>query len=135
MQQDMTKEILKSYRSNMEEIKELQYKLAHLGEGDTMIGNSTILNGNFYPPKPEIVTGFDKDKYEKRRQAYQKRIEKLQQECDEIEQWIEAIPDGLTRRIFRMVYIDGMTQQQVANKLSMDQSAVSKKITKYLQME
>ena len=39
----MTRERLEMYQSNREEIKELNYKLAHLREN--MVGNSVILDG------------------------------------------------------------------------------------------
>ena len=41
---EMTKERLEMYRSNRDEIKELKYKLDHLGEGDSLIGNDVIFD-------------------------------------------------------------------------------------------
>lgn len=131
---EMTKERLKSYRSNMDEIKELNYKLDHLADGDSMIGNDVVFDYQTGFPRPRSVVGFDKEKYERQQQALQNRIYKLTQECETIEEWIEAIPDGLTRRIFRMTYIDGLTQQKVARKVHLDQSVVSKKISNFLQL-
>ena len=69
------------------------------------------------------------------RALYETRIEKLQKECTEIEEWVEAIPDSLTRRIFRMYYIDGIGQNKIAKRVHIAQSEVSKKISKYLQLE
>lgn len=40
----MTRERLEAYRSNRDEIKELKYKLDHLGEGDSLIGNDVIFD-------------------------------------------------------------------------------------------
>ena len=40
----MTRERLEAYRSNRDEIKELKYKLEHLGEGDSLIGNDVIFD-------------------------------------------------------------------------------------------
>lgn len=131
----MTKGKLKEYRSNLDEIKELRYKLEHLDDGDSMIGNDVIFDYQTGFPRARSVVGFDKKKYERRKQAYQKRIRRLTEECEEVEAWIEAIPDGMVRRIFRMTYIEGMTQQKVARKMHLDQSAVSKKISNFLQME
>ena len=50
--QEMTKERLESYRSCKEEIRELQYKLDHLGEGDSMIGNDTVFDYKTGYPRP-----------------------------------------------------------------------------------
>ena len=133
--QEMTKERLESYRSCKEEIRELQYKLDHLGEGDSMIGNDTVFDYKTGYPRPQSVVGYDHKRAERLRVLYETRIEKLQKECTEIEEWVEAIPDSLTRRIFRMYYIDGLGQNRIAKKVHIAQSEVSKKISKYLQLE
>lgn len=132
---EMTRERLEGYRSCREEIQELQYKLDHLGEGDSMIGNDVIMDYRDGFPRPQSVVGYDYDKYERLRKAYESRIAKLQAECAEVELWIEGIPDSLTRRIFRMYYIDGMRQSHIAKKVHLSQAEVSKKISKFLKLE
>ena len=47
---------------------------------------------------------------------------------------MEAIPDSLTRRIFRMCFIDGRKQKDVAKAVHLDQSMISKKINNYLKV-
>lgn len=131
---EMTRERLESYRSNKEEIKELQYKLDHLGEGDSMIGNDTIFDYSTGFPRPQSVVGYDYKKHEQLRCRYTERIAQLQKECSDVELWIEEIPDSLTRRIFRMYYIDGMRQQTISKKVHLSQSKVSEKISSYLQV-
>ena len=132
--EEMTKERLNEYRSNKAEIQELKYKLAHLGEGDSMIGNDVILDYTKGYPRPQSVVGRDDKRQQALQERWSKRIAKLEAECLAVELWIEAIPDSGARRIFRMCYEDGLTQQQVAMKLHMDQSGVSKKISKFLKL-
>lgn len=129
---EMTRERLEAYRSNKEEIGELQYKLNHLGKGDTMMGNSVIFDYKTGYKRPQSVVGYDEKKHNRLSETYRNRIEKLQKECEEVELWIEAIEDGLTRRIFRMYFIDGLSQQQVSKRVHLSQSKVSEKITIYL---
>lgn len=129
---EMTRERLEGYRSCREEIQELQYKLAHLGEGDSMIGNDVILDYQTGYPRPQSVVGYDDKREERLRKTYESRIAKLQAECAEVEQWVEAIPDSLTRRIFRMYYIDRMNQGKIAKKVHLSQSQVSRKIDGFL---
>lgn len=131
---EMTKERLEEYKSKRAEITELRIKLSSLGKGDSMIGNSVILNGQVYPPRPESVVGFDEKKYERLRKKYSDRLAELERDCGEVEEWIEEIPDSLTRRIFRMYYVDGMTQQEVAKNVHLAQSKVSEKISAYLKL-
>lgn len=129
---EMTKERLEAYKSNKEEIRELRYKLEHLGEGDSLIGNDVIKDYRTGYPRPQSVVGYDYDKEDRLRTAYQARIQKLEAECAEVELWIEEIPDSLTRRIFRMRFMDGLSQRNVANKVHLDQSRISRKIDEYL---
>ena len=132
---EMTRERLEGYRSCREEIQELQYKLAHLGEGDSMMGHDVILDYQTGYPRPQSVVGYDHEKEDRLRRTYESRIAKLQAECEEVEQWVEAIPDSLTRRIFRMYYIDGMNQSKIAKRVHLSQAEVSKKISRYLKVE
>ena len=130
----MEKEQLERYRSQKEEIQELQYKLEHLGEGDSLIGNDTIFDYSTGYPRAQAVVGYDYEKHSRLRNRYTDRIQKMQADCDETEQWIEAIPDSLTRRIFRMRYIEGMTLKQVGNRVHMDKSTVGRKIDSFLKV-
>lgn len=129
---EMTKSRLEEYRSKKAEIAELQYKLAHLGEGDSLIGNDVIMDYRGGYPQPQSVVGYDYDRERCLRNTYQKRIERLKEDCLEVELWIERIPDSLTRRIFRMCFVDGMTQKRIAKKVHIDQSRVSRKIFDFL---
>lgn len=130
----MDKKRLEDYRSNKEEIRELQYKLNHLGDGDSMIGNSVILDGTTGYPRPQSIVGYDRAKHSRLYERYTKRIAQLQKECEEVELWIESIPDGLTRRIFRMYFVEGLTMQKIGNKVHMDKSNVSRKIDNYIKV-
>lgn len=129
----MTRERLEGYRSCKEEIRELQYKLAHLGEGDSLIGNDVVFDYRTGYPKPQSVVGYDYELERRRKERWEKLIDKLQSEVTEVEQWVEDIPDSLTRRIFQMYYIDGLKQSRISKKVHLSQSKISEKISKYLQ--
>jgi len=129
---DMTRDRLEQYQSNKAEIKELKHKLEHLGEGDSLIGNSVIFDYRSGYPMPQSVVGYDYDLEKKRRLRYQNQIAKLQAEQDNIEEWIFAIKDGRTRRIFQLYFLEGMTQERVGRRIHLDRSRVSRKIDEYL---
>ena len=131
----MTRERLEAYRSNNDEIKELQGKLQKMGteEGKgKLVESDTIIDYRKGYPRPQTVTGYNYSKEQRLRQRYSSRIEKLQKEQEEIEQWIFAIEDGKTQRIFRLRYLEGMRQEQIAQKVHMDRSRVSRKIDDFL---
>lgn len=129
----MDKERLEAYRSNKAEIKELKYKLAHLAGDDSLIGNSVILDYRKGYPQPQSVVGRDLDLEQRRRERWEALIGKLQAEVDEVERWIDGILDGVTRRCFRMVYVDGLTQRQAARKVHLSQTAISYRMRKELE--
>ena len=133
--EQMTRERLAMYRNNKAEILELDYMLQNRWKSDTMIGNNVIFDYSKGYPMPQSVVGFDQEKYERLQNRDLKRKEKLEAECEEIERFVENIKDSLTHRIFRIYYIDGrkdVTQREVAKRVYLDRSSVSKKIDTYL---
>lgn len=119
---------LEQYKSKKNEIKELEYRLQHLGDGDSLVGNDTIMDYRSGYPRPQSVVGIDWKKYDNEKRRYRQRIKKLQTECDEIEQFVESIDDSLMRRIFRMYYIDGESQERVAKAVKYSRGRISQKI-------
>ena len=133
--EQMTRERLAMYRNNKAEILELDYMLQNRWKSDTMIGNNVIFDYSKGYPMPQSVVGFDQEKYERLQDRDLKRKEKLEAECEEIERFVENIKDSLTHRIFRIYYIDvrkDVTQREVAKRVYLDRSSVSKKIDTYL---
>jgi hypothetical protein len=58
------------------------------------------------------VVGFDWPLYEQRKKVLDRR----KAQVAAVEQWIEDIPDGQVRCVFRMRYIDGMRWEKIAEK-------------------
>lgn len=129
----MDKQQLEAYRSNKDEIVELQQKLRELPGSESLIDNSVILDYRRGYPQPRSIVGYDHGLEERRRERWTKRIELLQVEVDEVERWIEAIPDGTDRRIFRMAFMDRVSQAKIGKKLHLSQTAVSYRMRKYLE--
>lgn len=127
----MTREQLEQYRSKKDEIKELKYKLEHLGEGDSAIGNSIINDYRKGYPQPQAVVGVDWGKIDNAVKRYEHRMEKLNAECVSVEEFVENIEDSLTRRIFRMYYIDGISQSDIAKAVGYSRGRVSQKISNF----
>ena len=131
---EITKEALQSYRSKRDEILELDWWLNNRWRSETMIGNDVIFDYSKGYPMPQSVVGFDQQKYERAQERDLRKKQGLEQECAEIEDFIEDISDSITRRIFRMSFIDGRKQKDVAKAVHLDRSSISKKIDGYLQL-
>lgn len=131
---EISKEMLESYRSKREEIKELEYKLKHLGEGDSMVGNDIIFDYRNGYPQPQAVVGVDWEKISRTEQRYMNKIFELKQECQMVEEFVEEIKDSMTRRIFRMYYLEGKSQKVIGKAVHIDRSSVSRKIDNFFKV-
>lgn len=129
---EITKEQLQGYRSKKDEIQELDYILKNRWRDEGLIGNDVIFDYSKGYPMPQSVVGFDQAKYKRLQDRDLRRKEQLEQECEEIETFVENIDESLTRRIFRMCFIDGRKQKDVAKIVHLDQSRVSRRVDDYL---
>lgn len=129
----MTKEILKSYLDMKDEMAELNYKLLHMKENG-FVGNSIINDYRSGYPIPQAVIGIDQKEYRRTKERYSNRIAELEKKCEEIEKYVESISDSGTRRIFRMAFLEGKKQKDIAKAVHMERSNISKKIDAYLKV-
>lgn len=131
----MTLELLRGYKSKKEEIQELTYKLDHIEDNDNLVGNDIIFDYRSGYPQPQAVVGTDRERYYRLSSRWSNRKTLLEEECQQVEEFIESIPDSMTRRLFRQSFIDGRTQREISRDLYISQSSISKKISDYLKLE
>lgn len=96
------------------------------------VGTDTIMDYRKGYPVPQAVIGIDWKKVDRTELRYKDRIAELEKECEEVEQFIENITDSLTRRIFRMYFIEGMRMKDISKVVHIESSSVSKRINRYL---
>lgn len=141
----MTKELLNNYRYLDEVIKKDEAKLQYYKDNppSAYIGKVQASNKEFPYQRTSIeVSGCDiKDRrawkekqYELITKLYDERAE-LEQMKLEIDIFLTTIFDSRDRLVFEYLYRDGMTQQEVADKLFLDRSTVSKIVDRYLEKE
>lgn len=71
------------------------------------------------------------DKQIRIKENQKSKVEKL---ITEIEQFIAEIPDSIDRQIFEHRYIDGMKQREIANRVGLERSSISKRIDAVLKL-
>lgn len=138
----MDKETLKQYRALKREINLIDKKLNRLYDRQQnipeVIGKVTGSSKEF--PYTEIRTTVrmaeprESDQIKILIWKRQQRREVAERKLTEIENFISSIPDSDTRQIFEMIYIDGMKQREVSEKIGLERSGISKKIDGYLQL-
>ena len=141
----MTKELLNNYRYLDEVIKKDEAKLQYYKDNppSAYVGKVQASNKEFPYQRTSIeVSGCDiKDRRAWKEKQYA-LITKLYNERAELEQmkleiaiFLTTIFDSRDRLVFEYLYRDGMTQQEVADKLFLDRSTVSKIVDRYLEKE
>ena len=131
----MTRKQLEQYKSKKAEIRELKDYIIQLGSSESLIGSSTVFDYSSGYPKPQAVVGVDRAEYWKKKERYEKKIEQLQAECEEAERFVEGIEDSQTRRIFRMYFLDGTRQEEIAAAVHISRSRISIKISDFFKNE
>lgn len=66
--------------------------------------------------------------------GYINNLEQLREECRAIEEFIESLSESQIRRIFRMKYMEGMSLFLIGNKMHLDKSTVSRKISGFFKV-
>lgn len=74
----------------------------------------------------------ESDMLSRRIRIKEQRKQEAEQIALEIEQFIAGIPDSTDRQIFEMVFLDGMTQQEVAEMVGYTKGRISQRISEYL---
>lgn len=139
----MTKELLNNYRYLDEIIKKDEEKLQYYKDNPpgAYVGKVQSSNQEFPYQRISVeVSGSDvKDRRAWKQKQYE-LIVKLHNERAELEQmkleidmFLTTIFDSRDRLIFEYLYRDGMTQQEVADKLFLDRSSVSKIVDRYME--
>ncbi|QHQ61378.1 DUF1492 domain-containing protein [Anaerocolumna sedimenticola] len=136
----MTEKELSQYKAIRNEIADLNRRIEETKQAEIIPFGTVKGSSKYFPYTPMTfrVAGIDpadatqrQDKIsELLRQREVQRDELLKNQI-EIERYISGISDSTTRTIFRMYFIDGMNQWQIARKLGYEQSSISQRIRRY----
>ena len=138
----MTEKELSQYKAIKNEIVDLNRRIAEVKEAEIVPFGTVKGSSKYFPYTPMNfkVAGIDPADATQRqekvsellRQREVQRNELLKKQI-EIEKYIAEIQDSTTRTIFRMYFIDGLTQNVIGEKLFLDRSVISRKISGFIQ--
>ena len=133
----MNREQLSKYKKNQRDIENLDGIIAKLQErldAVPVVSGKVTKSSDDFPyieehvqvrvEEPKAATALKMRIHEK-----EKRKDQLIRENEKVEKYIAAMPDGTTKDIFEMVYLDGMTQNEVAEYLGYTKGRISQIIT------
>ena len=137
----LTKELLKQYNDLQKEIKELEYKIERVKNRKAQVVSDTVKGSPYFPYNERVfkVTGIESDRREQHIEKLNRILLKRKAKCEElklqIEEFINAIPDSRTRRVFSLRYIDGLNWLQIARKIERYDESYPRKVIhdKYLE--
>lgn len=136
----MTMDDLKQLRALHREIKQLDKSIQRLEEREVPVVSGKVRGSSHDFPYTEVRTTVlmyepkTNDAIQKLLKMKRERREKAEKKVVEIEDFISSIPDSETRQIFELYFQEGMRQQDIAKKLNMEQSTISKRISSYLKL-
>lgn len=131
---------LKQLRALHREIKQLDKSIQRLEEREVPVVSGKVRGSSHDFPYTEVRTTVlmyepkTNDAIQKLLKMKRERREKAEKKVVEIEDFISSIPDSETRQIFELYFQEGMRQQDIAKKLNMEQSTISKRISSYLKL-
>lgn len=133
------KKRLKKHKANKERLKRLEEKIQDLcsTEAEEVMGKVRGSSKNF--PYTEIRTSvlipdpYEQEKIDKQIRKTEAERMLLKAEVGEVDEYIEAIGDPEIKEIFELAFVEGKKQREIGEKLNIDRSRISRKISEYLQ--
>ena len=129
----MDREKLNRYKKNKREIAMIERQLDRLRERLETVG--TILgkvtkSGDDFPYIEEHITVQMAEPnaaygIKDRIRAREARIKVLKNEIEEVEDFIEGLPEGIEKSVLELVYLEGMSQNDAAEAVGYTQARVS----------
>lgn len=137
---NVDKKVLKRYKRNKAELAVINRTLDRLYEqleDVEEVSGKVTKSGDDFPYIEEHMTvrmadPRKADPVKERIRIRENRKKAIDAEMLEVEEFIGGLPEGMDKRIFEMVYLDGVSQQEVGEVTGYTQSMISKIIYKYL---
>ena len=138
-----TRNILRQYNDLRREISDVREDIERIEDDiERLIREGTVkdhVRGGLGGIEGFHIEGFPIRAYAKRRRALENKRNYLREKesdlialSEEIERFIDLIPDSRDRLVFKKYYLKDKTQQEIAREMYIDRSLVSKVIAKYV---
>ncbi|MCU7380838.1 sigma-70 family RNA polymerase sigma factor [Clostridiales Family XIII bacterium ASD5510] len=126
----MTKNRLKKLRSLIKEAEHLEEQIRDLPfrTGPYVADSAKDYRTGF--PRTILIRGYSTEQYDRLKRRLGEKLCSIQSEIAELEAWLDGVEDPQTRDILRLQYGNGLTQEEIAEELGINERTVRRKIKK-----
>lgn len=127
----MTKERLKQLKALKKEAEHLEEQIRDLPfrTGPYVADSAKDYRTGF--PRTILIQGYSTEEYDRLKRKLQKKLQTINVEVLELESWLDGVDDAELRDILRLQYINGMTQEEVAEELGYSVITVKRRLKKF----
>ena len=124
----MTKERLKKLKALIKEAEHLEEQIRDLPfrTGSYVADSAKDYRTGF--PRTILIRGYSTEQYDRLKRRLNEKLCSIQSEISKLEQWLDGVEDPQTRDILRLQYVNGLTQEEIADELGYSRSAIAKKV-------
>ena len=126
----MTKKRLKRMRSLISEARHLQEMHDQPAKTTEYVGD-TAKDYRTGKPHSITITGYGQQDYPELKERYYQKLRDIQREIAFLEGFLDQVEDPQTRDILRLYYVNGLTQEQIAEELGYARSAIAMKLHRF----
>lgn len=82
-------------------------------------------------PHTVAIAGYGSDEWVKLRQRLYEKLGRIQSERMILENWLDNVSDPEIRDILRLQYVNGLTQEEIAQELGYARETISRKLSTF----
>lgn len=124
----MDKERLKKLRSLIKEAEHLKVEIEELQwfPKEQVVDSAKDYRTGY--PRNITMAGYGDSEWAKLRQRLYEKLGRIQAERMMLENWLDNVPDPELRDILRLQYINGLTQEEIAQELGYSVITIKRKL-------
>ena len=126
----MTKKQLEKLKKLNKEAEHLSRMLKRSASSHEMVIDTAKDYRTGYPHNITIA-GYGQHNFPELQQKYYEKLQHIQEEISIIENWLDSVPDPEMRDILRMQYVNGLTQEQIADELGYSVITIKRRLRKF----
>ena len=124
----MDKERLKKLKSLIKEAEHLEIEIEDVRFSPHESLSDTAKDYRTGYPHNIVISGYGDTEYIKLKQRLYEKLGRIQAERWYLENWLDSVQDPELRDILRLQYVNGLTQEEIAQELGYARETVSRKL-------